>query len=497
MTEFLRKAALCFIAVSSLLPMYAQQTSATLLGTVTDASGAAVAGVTVRATNLATNFNRQGVTDQVGSYSIRPLPAGSYRITASQSGFQAQQIDNVVLQVEQSARVDISLKVGNVTETINVSASAAVLQTENATVGTVIDAGKIVDLPLNGRNFIQLAQLTPGVNPGTPGSITVRRGRGSVGQTDAAYGSTAASANGARDTANRFYLDGIELMDYDAMTYSFSPSIDSLAEFKVQTSTYSAEYGGAPGGQINMLTKGGSNAFRGTLWEFNRNNQLVQAYDAIAGKSVTSPRLNRNQFGANIGGPVLIPKLYNGKDKTFFFFNWESGYAAQGAAPQYRIVPTVAQRGGDFSAMTIKLKDPLGIGIVNNIIPKSQLSATTAAFLNFEPLPNTSNGVFNYLTTAASAVSRQKNFTTRIDHSLSSKDQISGRYIFNDTYEAGTPIWGHDERNNLGRTQNISIGWTRSIRPNLINEARGGWHRFNEAEVFGTTNDAAFCPRVG
>ena len=492
MKEFLRKAALCFIAISSLLPMYAQQTSATLLGTVTDASGAAVAGVTVRATNLATNFNRQGVTDQAGSYSIRPLPAGSYKITASQSGFQAQQIDNVVLQVEQSARVDISLKVGNVTETINVSASAAVLQTENATVGTVIDAGKIVDLPLNGRNFIQLAQLTPGVNPGTPGSITVRRGRGSVGQTDAAYGSTAASANGARDTANRFYLDGIELMDYDAMTYSFSPSIDSLAEFKVQTSTYSAEYGGAPGGQINMLTKAGSNAFRGTLWEFNRNNQLVQAYDAIAGKSVTSPRLNRNQFGANIGGPVLIPKLYNGKDKTFFFFNWELGYAAQGAAPQYRIVPTVAQRGGDFSAMTIKLKDPLGAGIVNNIIPKSQLSATTAAFLNFEPLPNISNGVFNYLTTAASAVSRQKNFTTRIDHSLSSKDQISGRYLFNDTYEAGTPIWGHDERNNLGRTQNISIGWTRSIRPNLINEARGGWHRFNEAEVFGTTNDAAF-----
>ena len=121
------------------------------------------------------------------------------------------------------------------------------LQTENATVGTVIDSGKIVDLPLNGRNFIQLAQLIPGVQAGTPGSITVRRGRGSVGQSDAAYGSTAASANGSRDTANRFYFDGIEMMDYDAMTYSFSPSVDSLAEFKVQTSTYSAEYGGAPG----------------------------------------------------------------------------------------------------------------------------------------------------------------------------------------------------------------------------------------------------------
>src|SRR5207248_2415614 len=189
-------------------------------------------------------------------------------------------------------------------------ASAVLLQTENATVGTVIDSSKIVDLPLNGRNFIQLAQLIPGVQAGTPGSITVRRGRGSVGQTDAAYGSTAASANGSRDTANRFFLDGVEVMDYDAMTYSFSPSVDSLAEFKVETSSYGAETGGAPGAQVSIITRGGSNSLRGTLWEFNRNDEFTQTYDAIAGKSVSSPRLNRNQFGANIGGPVFIPKLY-------------------------------------------------------------------------------------------------------------------------------------------------------------------------------------------
>ena len=492
MKEQFQKAALCAAIAFSLLPCNAQQTTATLLGTITDTSGASVSGVVVKATNLATSFAREGISDASGAYSIRSLPAGAYRVTASRPGFQMQRIDNIVLQVEQSARVDIGLQVGNVSETVNVSASGAVLQTENATVGTVIDSAKIVDLPLNGRNFIQLAQLIPGVNPGTPGSITVRRGRGSVGQTDAAYGSTAASANGARDTANRFYLDGIELMDYDAMTYSFSPSVDALSEFKVQTSTYSAEYGGAPGGQINMLTKGGTNAFRGTLWEFNRNDQLTQSYDAIADKSITSPRLNRNQFGANIGGPVLVPKLYNGKDKTFFFFNWESGYAAVGASPAYRIVPTIAQRGGDFSAMNIVLRDPLKIGIAGNIIPKSQLSPQTQAFLAFEPLPNTSNGVFNFLTTAASAVSRQRNFTTRVDHALSSKDQIAGRFVINDTYEAGTPSWGHDERNNNGRTQNVSLSWTRLVRANIINEARGGWHRFNEAEVFGTTNDPAY-----
>jgi hypothetical protein len=483
-----------FTAMSfcTLLPLRAQQTTATLLGSVVDPSGAAVPGVMVRATNLATNARRDAVTDQAGNYTMPALPAGNYRVTATREGFGAQQLDNVTLQVEQQARVDFSLKVGNVSETVEVTGAAAVLQTENASVGTVIDSAKIVDLPLNGRNFIQLAQLIPGVQAGTPGSITVRRGRGSVGQSDSGYGSTAASANGSRDTANRFYLDGIELMDYDAMTYSFSPSVDSISEFKVQTSTYSAEFGGAPGGQVNMLTKSGTNSFRGTLWEFNRNDELTQSYDAIAGKSVTSPRLNRNQFGANIGGPVLLPKLYSGKDRTFFFFNWESGYAAQGASPQYKIVPTAAQRNGDFSNLGTALKDPLGIGISGNILPKSMLSPQSLAFLQFEPLPNTSNGVFNYLTTAASAVSWQKNFTSRIDHLLSAKDQISGRYVFNDTYEAGTPIWGHDERNNIGRTQNVSVAWTRAISPNIVNEARGGWHRFNEAEVFGTTNDAAF-----
>src|SRR5260370_6643939 len=227
------------------VPVCAQQTTATLLGTVSDASGASVPGVAVKAVNLATNVTRETVSDDGGAYSLPNLPPGNYRITATKSGFQASRVDNVTLQVEQVARLDLKLEVGSVNETVNVSASAAVLQTETSSVGTVIDSGKIVDLPLNGRNFIQLAQLIPGGQAGTPGSITVSRGRGSVGQTDAAYGSTAASANGSRDTANRFYIDGIEVMDYDAMTYSFSPSVDSLAEFKVQTSTYSAEYGGA------------------------------------------------------------------------------------------------------------------------------------------------------------------------------------------------------------------------------------------------------------
>ncbi len=494
-----RVAILLFLATTAVSTAWGQQTTATLLGSIVDASGAAMPGVNIKATNLATNLARETVSDQAGNYTLPSLPAGTYKVTATQQGFQIQQVDSFTLQVEQSARVDFNMKVGNVTETVSVSASAVLMQTENATVGTVIEGSKISDLPLNGRNFIQLAQLIPGVQAGTPGSITVRRGRGSVGQTDSGYGSTAASANGSRDTANRFYLDGVEMMDYDAMTYSFSPSVDSLSEFKVQTSTYSGEYGGAPGGQVNILTKSGSNSLRGTLWEFNRNDQFTQTYDAIAGKSVSSPRLNRNQFGANIGGPVRIPKFYNGTDKTFFFFNWESGYAAQGAAAAYRIVPNDAARTGDFGGLVnartgapIVLNDPLNVGIVGNQIPKSLLSPQALTFLQFQPAANTSNGAFNFVSTAASAVSQQKNYTARIDHSFSSKDNVSGRYTFNDTYEAGIPFWGHDERNNLGRTQNVSISWTRTISNAIVNDLRGGWHRFNEAEVFGTTNDANY-----
>src|SRR5213593_2997783 len=274
----------------------------------------------------------------------------------------------------------MQLRIGNVTETVNVEAYAVVLQTDNATVGAVIDGAKIVDLPLNGRNFVQLAQLIPGVQAGTPGSITVRRGRGSIGQQDSPFGSTAMSANGSRDTANRYLIDGIEFIYYDAMTYSLSPSVYSLAELQVETGNSSAESGGAPGGQVNMLTKRGGNRLTGTLWEFNRNDTLTQAYDAIANKSVAPPRLNRNQFGANIGGPFNIPKLYRGTDRSFFF-NWESGRLAQGAVSSLRLIPPAAIRTGDFRGLAnartgapIALRDPLNAGIEDNVIPASRLS---------------------------------------------------------------------------------------------------------------------------
>jgi hypothetical protein len=481
------------------LSLHAQQTAGTLTGSVTDATGAVIPGANIKAVNLATNAARETVSDASGNYTIPFLPAGEYTVTLTAKGFQSQKIASLTLQVQQSLRQDFSLKVGEVSESISVDASAAALQTDNAVVGTVIDATKVVQLPLNGRNFVQLAQLIPGVQAGTPGSITVRRGRGSIGQQSAAFGETGMSANGARDTANRYFIDGIEFMDYDAMTFSFSPSIDALSEFKVETSSYGAESGGAPGGQVNLITRRGTNQYRGTVWLFNRNDALTQSYDAIASRGVTNPRLNRNQFGVNFGGPVYIPKVYNGKDKTFFFFNWEEGRLLQAANPGLRIVATEAQRGGDFrgllnatSRQPLTLRDPLNAGIVGNVIPASRLSPQARAFIQFTPLPNTQQGLQNFISQRPTGLSQQDTYTGRVDHVFSAKDTIFARYIFNDTFEAGIPFWGNDQRDNIGSARTLSGNWVHTFSPTLINDFKGGTASFAEFETFGTSNKPEF-----
>ena len=485
-----------FLSIAA--PLFGQQTTATLVGTITDSSSSSLVRAEVSVHNLQTNLTRETQTDDTGNYTMPFLPAGRYAVVAKMRGFRQAKVESVLLVVGQTGRVDFRMEIGDVTQTMEVQATAIALQTENATVGTTIDSAKIVELPLNGRNFVQLAQLIPGALPGTPGSITVRRGRGSIGQSDSAFGSTGFSTNGVRDTANRYYIDGIESMDGDAFTYAFSPSVDSLAEMKIETNNYAADSGAAPGGQISLITKSGTNAFHGTLWEFNRNDGLTATFDAIANKDLKSARLNRNQFGANLGGPVQFPKIYNGKNKTFFFFNWESGRQALGAVPGYAIVPTATQRSGDLRGLTdskgnpLILRDPLNVGIIGNVIPASALSPQSQTFLKFEPAANTQNGVFNFINTPQSPVSTQDNYTGRVDHNLSNKDSLSGRYILNDTREKGTPFWGHDQRDNLSRTHNVSTTYTRTFSANMVNMLRVGWNRMHEGEIFGTTNDPAF-----
>ena len=341
------------LVLGSLFVVQAQETTGTIAGNVSDTSGAAVVGATVNATNTLTNTVRSTVTDSAGQYTLPSLPAGTYALDVEMTGFQGQRTNSIVLDAGQSARQDFKITVGQVNETVTIQAgaAAALLQTENATVGGVIDGKKIVDLPLNGRDFIQLAQLIPGANAGAANSITDRRARGSIATSDATYGTTALQVNGARDTQNRFSIDGIESMDYDGFTYNFSPSIDAIAEFRVDTSTSGTDVGAAAGANVNQIIKSGTNNLHGTLWEFNRNNAFTQSWDALAHMSATPARLNLNQFGGNVGGPVFIPHLYDGRNRTFFFFNAETGYLLNGVLQASTTVPDAAVRSGDIDEL--------------------------------------------------------------------------------------------------------------------------------------------------
>lgn len=476
------------LAASSL---FGQATTAKVVGSVTDPSGAVIAGAKVDIRSVQTNVTRSTSTDQQGNYEFNFLPVGAYTLAVEATGFQTANVTSFQLSLDQTARVDVKLTLGQTAESIKVEAGAILMQTENATVGTVIDSQKVVELPLNGRSFVQLALLTPGVNPGTPGSITVRRLRGSVGQ------AVGMSANGARDTQNRFYYDGIEAMDLDSYSFSFSPSIDAINEFKVQSSTYSAEIGGAPGGQVNLTTKSGSNQLHGTAWEFNRNDALT-ALNGFQPRTAGAkpPRLNRNQYGLNIGGPVLVPGLYNGKDKTFFFFNWEQGKQVAGSFGGQALIPPTELRQGDFSsvAASAPIFDPTtGLAFPGNRIPTTRIVDHARKFLDqFVPAPNTNEPGINYRGPRLAAPITQNQYVSRIDHVFSPRDNFSASYIYNIQADDTVPTFTFDTRGNSGRAQNLSVQEVHVFGPAVVNELRAGWHRFFEHEFFGTTDKPEF-----
>jgi hypothetical protein len=476
---FALSTALVLLIVSLPASLHAQAITGRVVGTVTDPSEAVIAGANVTITSAQTNQTRTTSTNEVGNYEFAFLPIGTYRLVVEAQGFQKSEVTNFTLNVDQVLRLNMVLTVGEVTETISVEAGALNLQTEDATVGTVIDSQKVVELPLNGRSFVQLALLTPGVNPGTPGSITVRRLRGSVGQ------AVGMSANGARDTQNRFYYDGIEAMDLDSYSFSFSPSIDAIEQFKVQSSTYSSDVGGAPGGQVNLMTKAGTNDYHGGVWWFNRND----AFSAVSAFTPWSPnakpaRLNRNQYGANLGGPIR-------KEKAFFFFNWESGRLIAGQGQQNLFIPPTAFRTGDFSSFSGKIFDPAtGQPFANNQIPAARIKNYASTFLrDYVPAPNANEAAVNFRPPAASAPIDQDQYIGRIDYRFTDKNSMYGSYMYNEQSDDTVPNFVWDTRGNTGRAQNFSLADVHLFSSAFINEARIGWHRFFEHEFFGTTDN--------
>src|SRR5438477_7186812 len=322
--------------------LQAQIATASLNGTVSDPSGAVIPGATVNLKNVATNGERTTNTNSAGQYVLVNISPGRYTLTVHKDGFSTVAHPEFTLQVNQSSTLDFSLHVGSAVESVTVEAAEAGLQTSTSELGSVIDRRAVNDLPLNGRNFTQLLNLTPGVS-----AVNTSQNGGSQQFAGNTVGSFSfPSINGQTNRSNFFLLDGLNDQESFSSTYSVPPIVDDIQEFKVDSHNDQAQFGGVLGGVVNVVTKSGTNQFHGEAWEFFRNSAL-DARNPITGINL----LHQNQFGANIGGPALLPH-YNGRNRTFFFGSYEGVRRHEGNANQ-SLVPTPAQLSGDFSSFLL------------------------------------------------------------------------------------------------------------------------------------------------
>ncbi|HJZ82732.1 MAG TPA: carboxypeptidase-like regulatory domain-containing protein, partial [Pyrinomonadaceae bacterium] len=322
-----------------LIPRFvtAQAVSGTILGTVADDNGAVIVGAKVTLTHIATGLARSVVTDSAGEYVAPSLPPGVYTITAEMGGFRKTSLTNVQLGVDHKARIDLTLQVGATGDTVTVEGTSPLVQTETSDLGGTVNETQIKNLPLNGRNFVQLTRILPGVMRGIPGANI--DGAGSLAwRTSASF-----AANGQRTRDNNFMLDGVDNNETWLNSVVIFPSVDALEEFKVQTSTYSAEFGRSSGGVVNIQIKSGTNAFHGSAFEFLRNDKL-DANDFFNNKfGRAKPPFKQNQFGGTFGGPII-------HDKTFFFMDYQGGRIRDGKT-YLSSVPSEKMRVGDFSEL--------------------------------------------------------------------------------------------------------------------------------------------------
>jgi hypothetical protein len=461
------------VALAVAMPSFGQ-TFGQITGLITDSTGGVVPNASVTVTNPQTNFTRAEIANAAGVYTFPNLLPGVYNIRVEVPGFQSAIRSGVELQVQQTARLDFKLEVGAVSQAVEVTGGTPLLNTEDATVGTVIDNQRIVDLPLNGRNFLQLVALSPNVSSGfaNGGQSTARLGGDRSTQQ--------ISVAGSRREWNYFTLDGMSNTDVDFNTYLFLPSIDALQEFKVQTGVYSAEFGREVG-QVNVSTKGGTNQYHGTLFEFLRNNKLDALPYGFTAKTPTSAPFKWNQYGFTLAGPIQIPKVFNGKDRLFFMANFE-GFKLRNQTQGVYNVPSVAMRGGNFSQILpgAPITDFTNNNqpFAGNIIPTSRLDPISLKLLEFYPAPNQPGSALsaNYLS-LQSNVTNKNQFTTRIDFVESPKSSWFGRFSWDDENILNPGI----DLNGLitaTTAEQALIDNTRVFRPNIVNEFRFGYNHF-------------------
>jgi hypothetical protein len=424
---FLTAFAALFVA-----PAYSQQSSATVNGTVRDESGAVIEGATITLENLDTTVSRNSVSNSTGNYVFIDVQPGVYSLKVAKPGFGSQTQQSVSLSVNQTATANFTLKVGSTQQSITVEAAAVAIESSTAELGTVINEQAVKDLPLNGRNFTQLLTLTPGASP-----ISVAQNSGGGGGfAGNAVGSFSFPAlNGQRNRSNMFLMDGVVDLGSFIGNYNVQPIVDTVQEFKVQTHNDLAEFGQAPGGIVNVATKSGTNSYHISTWEFLRN----QVFDAnnFFSNQLGAPRnaLRQNQFGVAGGGPVWIPKLYNGKNRTFFYGGYE-GFRQSVASQSTGHAPTAAELAGNFQGFNTIYNPatltPQGTGFVatpfpNNTIPASQINPIAALYAkyNFPTGPYNPNGN-NYIDPSPTH-KNQDTWQVRVDQTFGEHDSIFAR----------------------------------------------------------------------
>lgn len=442
----------------------AQDINAGIAGVITDQSGAIVPNAAVTATNTGTNARFTATSAADGQYTFRALPVGVYDLLAEAPGFRRYEAKAIRLQLNEVARVDVALTVGTATETVTVNAEAVTVDTTTATLKAVVDQKRIEELPLNGRNPTQLMRLVVG---------TVTDLRADVTSGTTYPGVTAVSVNGTRANSTNYVLDGAQNNDHYSNAPNPMPNPDALQEFSVQTNNFSAEFGRQAGGVVNAITRSGTNEIHGSAFEFVRN----KAMNAKQFFPRRDDGLKRNQFGATLGGPVWLPKLYNGRDRSFFFFSWQTTLERRTPTEVQRVVPTAAQRRGDFSALGRALRDPLrGGNYPGNQIPASDLSPISQKILERIPVPVSGNTI----STAPANNYDDDQFLVKIDHQISSNNRLSGRFWNSSALTPGVLNASNYLEQNTGRTwlnRSVSITDTHTFGTSLTNQALFSFNR--------------------
>ncbi len=451
------------LVLSTAALSYGQGFTAVLLGTVADSDGGVLPGVTVTISNLDTGQERVVVSDEQGRYTLPLLPPGRYRAVAELQGFRRAVREPITLNVNQQQRADFTLEVGAVSEEVVVTAMLPMVQTNTATVGTVVDDKVTSELPLNGRNFLQLNLLVPGALPSTKGTTLATQGG-------------AINVHGLRESSNFFWLDGIDNTTQAIGQLIVNPPTYSIAEFRVMSPTYSAEFGRTAGAQINVITRSGANVLRGDVYEFYRNS-------AMDAKNVFDPPgeiplFRRNQYGVDVGGPVI-------RDRTFFFVGFEGLRARQGATFTGR-VPLSEMIGGDFSRLGAVVRDPMtNEPFPGNVIPASRIDPIGAALAAAYPAPNASDPSRNYVSRPINTLN-DDTVIARIDQQISDSNRVLARFNFQNIHELQpvnlfsrtTIIPGFGREQGATRFVTVGISDTHTFTSNLLGEFRLGFNRW-------------------